>query len=124
MTMTKKEREEVRELRVMAALRWTQPVEPDVPPPGHGLTVGYLPVGELGSDPRVSEACSSSISHGLNHTKTTTQKPRTLYSTRLLALKAMRHMLEKRFAEMLANVDEQIAEAESSRAVPSGSAEK
>lgn len=116
MAMSKKERAEfdriVDELRLVASLRWTEPVAPDVPVPSSisGLSIGYLPIGVMSDSARVSAACSSSTSHGLDHTRTSTQQPRALYSTRLLALKALRHIVEHRCARQLASIDKQIAE--------------
>lgn len=116
MSMTKKEQQEVQDLKrrlsVLAALRWTDEVLEDVPIPQYNepLSVGYL-TGFAGSDrPSVDVACSSSISHARGRTdKTTSQQPLRLYSTRLLALKALRHEMELYFAEKLASVDIQIA---------------
>jgi adenosylmethionine-8-amino-7-oxononanoate aminotransferase len=117
MSMTKKEQAEfdrvVDELRLVAALRWTEaPAGPDVPPPSaFGLTLGYLPIAVGSDSARVSEACSSAVSHGLTHTKTTTQHPMALYSTRLMALRALRHKVELRCARQLADIDKQITAA-------------
>jgi hypothetical protein len=113
MAMSKKERAEfdalLDELRLVAALRWTEPVAPDVPTPkGNELSRGYLPIGVMSDSARVTEACSSSVNHGLDHQKTSTQQPRALYSTRLLALKALRHQIEIDCAQRLARVDRQI----------------
>jgi hypothetical protein len=113
MAMNKKERAEmdrvVRELKRLAALRWTAPIRPDMPVPQRGLSTGYLPVG-IGTDrPSISEACSSPVNHGYGHAKTTTQGARSLYSTRLLALRALRHEVECECANLLAQVDEQIS---------------
>ena len=118
MAMTKKEQEEVRELKrrlsILAALRWTEAVEEDVPIPdwktGNELSTGWL-TGYAGSDrPSVEEGCSSPSFHARGRTdKTTSQRPTRLYSTKLLALKALRHEMELFFAEKLATVDIQIA---------------
>ncbi len=110
MAMSKKERAEVDALidtlRIQSALRWSSPVEPDIAPPTNGgLVNGYLPIGMLSDYPAVSDACTSSISHGLTHGKTSTQRPKHLYSTRMLALLALRHMVEKECANRLARVD-------------------
>ena len=112
--MNKKERAEydrvLDECRLLAALRWTAPVAPDVPIPSEGLSIGYLPIASGSTDARVTEACSSSIYHGHSHIKTTTQNPKELYSTRILALRALRHSVERDCAERLARIDRQIAE--------------
>ena len=113
MAMTKKEQEEVRELKrrlsTLAALRWTEEVLPDVPIPAWSaddkLSVGYLPCYS-----RVEKACSSSLHHAIGRQdKTTSQQARSLYSTKLLALKALRYEKELRFAGELADLDIQIA---------------
>jgi hypothetical protein len=111
MAMTKKEQAEVAELKrklsLVAALRWTDPVEPDVPyPTGYGdkLSTGFCPCYD-----RVEVACSSAGFHAVGRTdKTTSQQPRSLYSTRILALKALRHEVELRCANELARVDRMI----------------
>lgn len=111
MSMTKKEKTAhdaaLAEARLLGALRWTSEVRPDVPIPiGAGLSTGWLPFHS-----RVEIACSSSVHHATGRTdKTTSQNPRNLYSTKLLALRALRHEMELRFAQELANVDKQIAE--------------
>ena len=112
MSMTKKETAEVeslrRELSIVAALRWTEQVLPDIPVPVRNrLTKGWL----AGYD-RVDIACSSCVFHAYGRNdKTTTQQPVALFSTKLLALKALRYEMERRFAEQLANIDRQIAES-------------
>jgi hypothetical protein len=110
MAMTKKERAEVEELRqrlaTVAALRWTEPVGTDVPVPAWNgeLSKGFLPCGD-----RVEVACSSSTYHAIGRTdKTNSHRAVALYSTRLLALKALRHNLELEFALRLARIDAQI----------------
>lgn len=99
-------------LRIAKALRWTERVPPDVPvPQGHGeLSKGYLPNSHYDNGRgRVSPACSTSVGHSEGRDdKTTSQGARQLYSTRLLAIRAMRHEMELRFARMLADVDERI----------------
>ena len=118
MAMTKKEKALLEslenELRLAKAFRFTDKVNPDVlaPLPGESfgkLVTGYLIVGEQGDNPRVEVACSSSIHHSAGRNdRTTTQGPRNLFSTRLLALKAMRNIVEIRFASMLAEIDRKI----------------
>lgn len=111
--MNKKEQAEIEELRnqlrIAKAFRFTEKVEPDVPIPelfSRELSKGFSFNSYTGE---ISRACSSSISHSVhNDEKTTTQCPRCLYSTRTLALKAMRYEMEQRFAKELADVDKQI----------------
>ena len=113
MAMSKKEQETVRELKrklsVLAALRWTDAVHPDIPIPDfQTITKGWMTGYE-----RADKAMSSSISHkrGDWEDRSWSQQPRALYSTELLALKALRHEMEEQFAEKLASVDLQIARA-------------
>lgn len=99
-----------REARIRAALHWTEMAPgPDVAPPsGGGLSTGYL-FNAYAS--RVNAACSSSVSHAFGQTdRTTTQGARWLYSTRLLALHALRSAVERECAERLAEIDRQIEE--------------
>ena len=116
--MTKKEQQQFQELKeefdLYRALRWTEAVETDVPVPERsygnteGLAKGFLFNDSLGN-PRVEKACSSSMNHAFGQDdRTTTQRPRRLYSTRLLALKALRYALEKKCAETLLRIDRQI----------------
>lgn len=111
--MTKKEREQVEVLLTEAALRRTSPVEPDVPVPvGTGaLSVGFLPTGERGYDPQVLPACSSAVDHGIgSQDKVSTQGARRLYSSRLLALQALRYEVETECARRLRKIDRMIEE--------------
>lgn len=115
MAMTKKEaeahRKEVDALKLRVALCWTPEIKPDIPPPpGYdptnrvSLTKGWLPCHD-----RVEPGCSSSCYHAMGKTTdTTTQGCRSLYSTRLLALRAVRHQMELRFAAELKRIDEWI----------------
>ncbi len=115
------------ELRLAKSLRFTEPVRPDVPPPtseerGNRLTVGYDFAGALGTaGGRVEVACSSSVHHALGRTdKTTSQGSRALYSTRLLALRALRHEVEQECAKRLAGIDKQIEQELALDASPNG----
>lgn len=121
--MTKKEqleldslREQVAEAqnqtRIAMALRFTDEVKPDVPAPissysaTDGLSKGFLFNAYIAA---VAPACSSSAAHNYgNDTKTATQYPRILYSTRLLALRGLRHAVELECAKRLAAIDKQI----------------
>lgn len=123
MPMNKKEREEFeamkQALRIARAMRFTTPVAPDVPPPkGSGSTSGWLHNSYRGA---AIQAWSESVSHGLGgpDRKSTgggSQNSRPLFSTELLALKAMRHEMEMDFAKKLAQVDRLIEEVEASDA--------
>lgn len=114
MAMTKKEKAahdaEIDRLTLRLALCWTAPVDPDVPVPKNsygdtGLSKGWLPCFD-----RVEPACSSSASHGFGSSmRPNSQMPRELYSTRLLALRALRSEAEERFARELKKIDNWIA---------------
>lgn len=112
MAMNKKEQAEFDKLKFdlasAKALSWTSKVLPDLPPPkGFGeLTKGWMYRVHSAS---VVPACSSSIGHDIGRNdRTTSQQPRALYSTKLLALKALRHEMEIIAAANLANLDFQI----------------
>jgi hypothetical protein len=122
MAMTKKERSEFEALllkyQTIAALRWTERVDEDVMPPSHGAAFGVLSVGFCANKYalRVEPACSSSISHGIGSTtQTSSQNPKKLFSTELLALKAMRHQIELECAAKLLKVDKMIEEHEATQ---------
>jgi len=118
MAMTKKEQQAMadlqQELRLAKAMRFTEDVRPDVAPPsGSGLTKGFLYNNYIGghSGPHVEPACSGCVSHAFGQDDhTTTQDPKFLYSTRLLALRALRHSVEIQVATLLAGIDQQIEE--------------
>ncbi len=111
MAMTKKEKAMLEAALMAAALRTTAHVEPDVPVPGYGeqMTTGYTPCYD-----RVCVACSTSMGRGIGRT----DKPDSfgsglaLYSTRLLALRALRHEVERDCAVRLRRVDRMIEEEE------------
>jgi len=96
--LTKAERDrqeqEAREARIRAALHWTdRAAGPDVLPPSCSDSSGQMSTGYTFNayTNRVDVACSSSIGHAIGRTdKTDSQRPLSLYSTRLLALKAQR----------------------------------
>lgn len=107
-TKAEHQEQEAQEPRIRAALRWTEPAPgPDVAPPSwDGLSTGYLFNAHTN---RVDVACSSSVSHAFGRTdQTTTQGARRLYSTRLLALQALRNAVERACAERLTAIDRQI----------------
>lgn len=119
--MTKKEQAAFadleHQLRLAKALRFTESVERDVQPPScmgnEKLRKGWDYNAYLGgySAPRVEKACTSAIYHNFgDDTKTTTQGARSLFSTKLLALRALRVEVESKVAEILAKIDEQIEE--------------
>jgi len=97
------------ELAIAKALRFTEFVEPDVPVPDlsanrvNGWSF-YIYQGV-----NVKKSCSSSVHHHVGDwDKTSSQRPITQYSTRLLALRAGRAKLEMDCAKLLADVDAEI----------------
>lgn len=114
--MNKKEQAEMEalrhELRLAKALRWTDPVSRDLPPPPNESKVGTLSRGYNGwswnNEFSVAKACSSCSSHGGGWEKTGSQRPMHLFSTRLLALRHVRNECEQRAAKTLAAIDAEI----------------
>ncbi len=121
MAMTKKERAEmdatIFELGRVAALRWTQPVEPDVPVPKWlDRSRGWLPAYD-----RVELAWSSSVSHGRGEWRehgSGSQGARALYSTPTLALRALRYAIEHEAAIKLMKIDRMIRESQEAPHTP------
>ena len=102
------------QLRMAKAFRFTEPVEPDVLPPEAGKS--GLHKGFLWNEPsrRVVLACTTSFSHSFGHDdKTDQQNACPLYSTRLLALRALRRAMEDQMAIALAKIDEEIEKVKS-----------
>src|SRR4051812_12062019 len=110
LALNKKEQAELaalkQEVRIARALRWTDPVQRDLPPPTRGGTVSQ---GWDYSDGRwtVQQAWSSSVYHGYGEYVSkghcaASQNPRALFSTEELALQALRNAAEREFAEQLA----------------------
>ena len=117
MAMTKKERAEmdaaIDRAIMLGALRWTSPVEPDVPIPT-GYNQRSSGFGFNAHTGTVSAQWSGSVTHGEGTYRqySGTQGGKRLYSARVLALKAMRHQMELQFAQKLMAVDKEIAEEE------------
>jgi hypothetical protein len=96
------------ELRLARAWKMTDPVTPDIPIPDYmdGIKNGYL---YNAYSARIEKACTSAINHNFGGwDKTTTQQPRELYSTPILAIRAMRYEMEREFLNKLAAVDKLI----------------
>lgn len=127
MAMNKKEQAELAEAKKTAllnrALRWTDPVERDVPPPSGGA-MGYVNGYDF-NEYRLEafKAWSGTVSHGKGHVESEvgyrsgSQNSMSLYSTPILALRAMRNRIEMEAAQQLAKIDAMIA-AEIARALP------
>ena len=98
-----------------AALRRTWPVEPDVMPPSPGEARDRLSIGwHFNSYTRnVGMGCSSYGYHSTSSTtKTDTQQAKAFYSSKMLALRAMRYELETRLCRELRSVDIMIEKEE------------
>jgi hypothetical protein len=114
MAMNKKEQQLLEDLKTKFALRWTEPVAPDIEPPDslgkNNLRKGFLFNAYSG---RVEPACTDSLYHSFGcDDEARSQGSQRLYSTRFRALKAMRHEVEKECAKKLREIDRKI-EAES-----------
>jgi hypothetical protein len=126
MPMTKKEKDAFealeKRLRMVAALRWTAPSSPDVPTPEKGSTSGWV---FNAYSKNVSKAWSEPTAHGIGEFsrkeyRHASQNATRLFSTELLALRALRHAMETTAASDLAEVDRRIEAAErSALATPS-----
>lgn len=105
MAMNKKELAYVESLKERLALCFTPEVAPDVPRPGvdDGLVIGY----SFNAYSReVRKSCSSYLWHAVGSwDKTDAQGAIEQYSTRLLALRAMRNAIEMRCARDLRGID-------------------
>lgn len=117
MAMTKKEKAAmdaaILRAETLAALRWTGPVAFDVPAPVYGE--GYKTGFSIDGNP----AWSNSVTHGSgqcpkvgDYYRIASQKSSAMFSTRLLALRALRHEEEKMAAAEILKIDIQIAAAE------------
>ena len=114
MAMNKSERELVEGLKTRLALCFTPIADgPDLYPPKNSydddnLTCGYSIIGSSGSV-RVSESCSNTSSHSLSgRDRTYSRGGIRQFSTKVLALKYLRNILENEFAKRLREVDIQI----------------
>ena len=130
MAMTKKEKAAmdaaILRAETLAALRWTGPVLPDVMPPSGG---GYSEGWDYDAySKRVWFGWRGCVTHGDGpapkdgkHPYVWSQQSRCMFSTRLLALRALRHEEEKRCADDLLKIDRQIASAETEEGTSDGS---
>lgn len=124
MAMNKKEQAYVEgleeKIKRLQAWKLTGPAPPrDLPRPPNGsahncLTKGWdintymLREGNISRSGSVYKACSTSVSHGAGWDKTTSQGPRDLFSTQLLAWQAARVDVEENMMRVLAFIDTQI----------------
>lgn len=116
MAMNKKElarmAELEKELREAKALRFTELVEKDIPvPKWNESSSGFIFNAYLMN---VSPAWSNSVHHGIGYAtekehrasrSSASQRGIEMYSTRLLALRAMRNVVEQKAAAELAKID-------------------
>jgi hypothetical protein len=129
MAMTKKEKAYVEHLETLAAFRMTEKIEPDLLPPAPGdykhgqLTRGWkynihLVLDGLRSWNRaVYKTCSSSMYHGNGWEKTSYQGSIKQYSTRKLALLALRHEVAMFAAERMREIDKAVEEGDTNQEV-------
>lgn len=119
MAMTKKEKADfdaaIKQIALLGALRWTSPVKKDIPvPQSFGESTSGWDYNTHSSS--VNQKWSDSVSHGDGPARTNrfcgSQNGRALFSSELLALKALRHAVELECAEKLRRIDEQIAAKE------------
>ena len=104
MALNKKEKEYMESIERLAALHITPSVFCDVMPPSNeDLSVGYT---YNSHSLLIEESCSSSTRHSKGRSdKTQSQLPIEMYSSKEMALRAMRNEIEKQFAKDLRYVD-------------------
>ena len=112
--MTKAEKQRMadmeEQIRLLKALRWTEEVLSDVPPPTdlypNTLSTGFVP--DIYSLSTLS-ACSAFRYHEIGRTISPTARGSiSMYSTRLLALRGLRYQVELECAKKLARIDAMI----------------
>ena len=118
MAMTKKEQAAfqaaIDRAETLAALRWTWPVVRDVGVPLQGYSEGW---DYNAHSQRVWQGWSDRVAHGegaapeAGKYRSGIQASRCMFSTKALALAAMRHEMEQKAAADLMRVDRQIAAA-------------
>lgn len=116
MAMNKKEQAELAQAKLDAvinrALRWTDPVNPDLMPPNWGEPDirGYVyNTYNMRIEPAWSDSAYHSIGSHERKKHIASQGARPLYSTRFLALRALRSAKEIEIAKQLADIDMLIA---------------
>jgi hypothetical protein len=110
--MTKKEQAAMQaaidRAELLAALRWTAPVEPDVMPPKEGYSEGWAFNSHSGV---IDQRWSTSVFHGSGPAPkqgrhlSATQGPQRLFSTKEKAIAALRHATETKAAYDLLKID-------------------
>lgn len=116
--MNKKEKAAMRALEVRCALRWTEAARPDIPVPEsyNDLSEGWRVIASRGAVHGVERSWSkgSVHGHGISAAGFGSQGGIAQYSTKVLALRALRAELERAFAEQLFLVDQRLTEEEQS----------
>lgn len=108
MAMNKKEKKMIEDLKIFCALRFTEKVEKDVDPPTIEDVSGKIINGWNFNSYNMSahKSCSSALSHSNDGwDKTRCQSPIKQFSSRLLAIKAMRNDIEYDCACKLRKID-------------------
>lgn len=115
MAMNKKERvafdamaQQLREARSLRFSEKSPGPDVEIPQGGAVLSRGWDAWANITVNARAERACSSYVHHGIGWERTTAQNPKRLYSTRLLALRAVRNELERDCAFELARIDKWI----------------
>lgn len=100
------------DLEERASFRMTGDIKEDLSPPGR--TSEQVSNGWLFSEAStaVFKASSTGTAHGYDWDVVTAQGPKRLFSTRLLALRALRRAVEKETATRLRNIDLEIKDEE------------
>ncbi len=114
MAMNKKEMQMVKDLKISLSLRFTDKVIKDIPVPvpilcsGSQLIKGFT---YNEHSVQVNESCSTSVGHSVHsNKKTSSQNGISMFSTKILALKALRNSLEVKAANVLYKIDKLIEE--------------
>lgn len=116
MAMNKKEKAAFEEVLTLSALRATAGASPDVMPPSAfgAATSGFMVVGERSDSPAIVRAWSESTAHGRGESRSSSmsgsQGSRALFSTKLLALQALRRAVEIDCCKRLRRIDAMIEE--------------
>ena len=109
--MTKAEKQYVEELEIRCSMLLTPKIKPDIIPTDADVIInGYY---HSPYSKKVSKACSISLFHGIDQWDKTNQRGALpLYSSRLLALRALRAELSWNMATELYYIDKRIIEEE------------
>lgn len=116
MGITKREQAHVEQVLTRAALHTTTDVEPDIAPPHRGDTTRGFLFFSSASRPYVCQAWSTSTAHGTGDPaaakRVSCKGARHLFSTKALALRALRRSVEDECASRLRSIDRMIEQEE------------